>query len=134
MMTIPTIPAHPILRRALVVAAAPVAALAVWALAGPVAGVDLDVVAGGAIRSVGAAAVAGSALLAGLAGWALLALLERTVDRPRRIWTVVAVGLLVVSLLSPLSAALTLAAGIALAAMHLATGAVLIPLLAGPGG
>ena len=69
-------------------------------------------------------------LLAGLAGWALLDLLERFTAHARRIWTATALVVLEVSLLGPLGAAVGAAATVVLTAMHLAAGAVLISLLA----
>ncbi|GAA4587295.1 hypothetical protein GCM10023194_35790 [Planotetraspora phitsanulokensis] len=113
-------------RRLVVVAGASVAALAIWALAGPVAGIDLTVRLNGADQQVGAGAVIAASLAAGLAAWASLALLERLTDRARRIWTIIAVVVLVFSLTGPLGAAG--AAGMAvLACMHLTVAAVLIP-------
>lgn len=114
-------------RRIAAVGGGAAAALAVWVLSGPIAGVDLTVRTGGTAGPVGPVAVAAAALVAGLAGWALLALLERITARAGRIWTVTAAVLLVASLTGPLAAAVSGPAGIlALAAMHLATGAVLI--------
>jgi hypothetical protein len=73
----------------------------------------------------------GRCLLASTAGWGLLVLLERLVTRAGRVWTVVAVIVLVVSLGAPLSASgITNANKGWLVAMHLAVGAALIPLLA----
>ncbi len=115
-------------RRAGTVVGAAVAALAVWVLTGPVAGIDLAVSLGNTVRPVGPVDVAGTALLAGLAGWGLLALLERTSARPGRVWTVTATLVLAVSLTGPL-AGTDLSSTLTLAAMHLVTGAVLIPLL-----
>ncbi|MEV7969407.1 DUF6069 family protein [Sphaerisporangium sp. NPDC088356] len=117
-------------RRALTVAGAAVAALAAWALAGPVAGVGLDVQVGGAVQHVEPVAVVVAALLAGLAAWALLALLERTTRRPGLVWTVIAFAVLVLSLLGPLGAVDT-ASVVSLAGMHLVVAAVLIPGLGG---
>ncbi|MEU8272436.1 DUF6069 family protein [Sphaerisporangium sp. NPDC049002] len=113
-------------RRALTVAGGTVAALAVWAVAGPVAGAGLTVQVGGAVQPVGPGAVAVASLVAGLAAWALLASLERIVRRPGRLWTIIAVVVLVLSLLGPLGA---VGAGsmVALACMHLVVAAVLIP-------
>ncbi|WP_424533326.1 DUF6069 family protein [Sphaerisporangium viridialbum] len=113
-------------RRPLTVAGATVAALAVWALADPVAGIDLAVRAGGAVQSVGPASVAMASLVAGLAAWALLASLERLTSRPGLIWTIIAFAVLVLSLLGPLGAVGT-ASTLALAGMHLVVAAVLIP-------
>jgi hypothetical protein len=113
------------------VVGAAAAALAVWALAEPLAGVDLTVRTGGRDKQqIGSDEVVLVSLLAGLAGWALLDLLERFTAHAREIWTATALVVLVLSLLGPLGAAVTVAATVALAGMHLAVGAVLIPLLA----
>ncbi|TDD53228.1 hypothetical protein E1286_07320 [Nonomuraea terrae] len=69
---------------------APAAALAVWALAVPVAGTALTVRAGGGTQPVGPVSVVMASLLAGPAGWALLTVLERFSSRPGRVWTVAA--------------------------------------------
>jgi Family of unknown function (DUF6069) len=73
-----------------------------------------------------------AAVLAALAGWGLLALLERFTARPRTIWTAIAVLVGLLSLVGPLStiASTTVANGLSLALMHLAVAAVLIPGLA----
>jgi hypothetical protein len=114
--------------RILTVLGATAAALVVWLVAGPLAGLDLNVSTG----EVGVGAVIATPLIAGLAGWGLLALLERTAKNPRRLWTTIAVVFLVISLAGPLTLAATVPAMIALACMHLVTGAVLIPLLPRP--
>ncbi|GII76620.1 hypothetical protein Sru01_16020 [Sphaerisporangium rufum] len=115
--------------RALAVAGAAAAALAIWAVA-VVAGVRLDVHQNGAVTEVGPAAVAGVALAAGLAGWAALAILDRTAPRrARTVWTALAGIVLVLSLAGPVTAAATPAAMVVLLALHLAVGAVLIFLL-----
>src|SRR5450755_3894068 len=74
-----------------------------------------------------AAAITG---LAGLAAWGVLAIIERFSRRPTRAWLVVSVSVLVLSLGGPLSGD-GIAPGnrLALVFMHLAAGAVLIPLL-----
>jgi hypothetical protein len=115
--------------RALAVTGAVAAALAVWAVAVPLAGIEPTVRMGGESRPVGPGAVATSALLAGLAGWALLAALERFAGRARRTWTIIAVVMLLLSLGGPLGNGAHTATTIALAGMHLAVGAVLIPAL-----
>lgn len=115
--------------RAVAVAGAAAAALAVWAIAVPLLGVELQVVPGSdQPGAVGAAHVAISALLAGLAGWGSLALLERVTARARRIWTVLGIVVLAASLAGP-QAGVSTAATVTLAAMHLAVGGVLIPAL-----
>lgn len=119
-------------RRALTVAGATAAALALWALAGPVAGIDLTVRLDGGVQPVGPGAVVVASLLAGLAGWALLASLERILKRPGRTWTVIAVVVLVLSLAGPLGSAVGTASTVTLAGMHLIVAAVLIPGLGRP--
>lgn len=121
-------------RRALTVAAAALAALLLWTLTGPVAGLHPSAETGGQTREVGAAAVAAASLLAGLAAWALLALLERVAGRPRRIWTFTALAVLALSLLGPLGSAADTSSLAVLAGMHLLVGAVLIPGLRLSGG
>lgn len=112
-------------QRLLTVAAAALSGVAVWTLAVPVAGVDLTVDNGSGVQEVGAAQTAIAGLVAGLAAWAFMALLERFTRRPKPIWTVVAAVMLALSLTGPLSAT-TASAGATLAALHVAVGAVLI--------
>ncbi|MBB4919061.1 DUF6069 family protein [Streptosporangium saharense] len=114
------------LRRTLTVLAAPVAALSVWILAVPVAGTTLNVRMGDATQTVEAVPVAVSSLLAGLAGWALLAILERLTSRPRRVWTTIAVTVWILSLLGPLNSAVATPATLVLLLMHLTVGAIVI--------
>jgi len=113
-------------RRALTVAGATAAALVVWALAGPVAGIDLAARSAGSTRTVGPGAIAAVSLVAGLAAWALLALMERLTRRPGRVWTIIAAVVLVLSLPGPLGG-VGAAARAVLAGLHLAVAAVLIP-------
>ena len=121
--------------RALAVIAATLAALAVWVITDPLLGIDLT----GTTRpgsqelmSITPALVAGASLAVALAGWALLALLERFTARARTIWTAVALLVALLSLAGPMSIlASTEANVLALALMHLAVAAVLIPMLAG---
>lgn len=120
---------HVVRTRALTVVGAVLAALAVWAVAGPVAGIDLRVAPDGQPpHSVGPAMVALSSLTSGLAAWALLAVLERFIARAARVWTVIALIVLAASMLGP-PAAVSTAAGVSLAAMHLVVAAALIPTL-----
>ncbi|GII57088.1 hypothetical protein Pth03_54770 [Planotetraspora thailandica] len=117
-------------RRLLAVAGASAAAVAVWALAGPVAGADLSVRLSGVVQEVGPGSVVAASLAAGLAAWASLALLERLTTRPRRNWTVLAVAALALSLTGPLGSGIGTAAVLVLTCMHLVVGAVLVPGLA----
>jgi hypothetical protein len=103
------------------------AALAVWVIAVPLIGVDLVVPAAGS--TVGPLAVVGTTLLAALLGWALLAVLERRTARARRIWTITAGAIALLSLTGPLTSGASPAVTATLVAMHVAVAAVLIPTL-----
>ena len=109
-------------RRALVVVGTALAAFAVWALEDPIAGVDLAVRSGGSVQHVGAGAVIGAAVLAGLIGWALLARLERRAKRPHRTWAIIASIVFVISLAGPAGGVDT-AAKLGLAALHVGVAA-----------
>jgi Family of unknown function (DUF6069) len=113
--------------RAISVATATLAAVAVWAIAVPLLGIHLLVRFGsGPALSVGIEAVVGASLAASLLGWALLSLLERHARRARTIWSRIAIVALLVSLILPLSAGADISTKVALALMHLAVAAVLI--------
>ncbi|CAL9283140.1 DUF6069 family protein [Streptomyces sp. SudanB66_2053] len=119
-------------RRSGTTAAAVVVALVIWAVADPVLGHRLRMTDGGDTLTVGAAAVTVASLLASLAAWALLAALERfTPGRARAVWTGVAVAVLAVSFLPLAGDGMDAGTRVALALMHLAVAAVLIPGLAG---
>lgn len=118
------------IRRAATAAAAALAALALWTLAGPVAGLEPSAETGGRTEPVGAVAVAAASLAAGLAAWALLALLERTAGRPRRIWTITALAVLALSLTGPIGSAAGTVSLVVLTGLHLLVASVLIPGLA----
>lgn len=115
--------------RATAVGATVLAAVAVWVVAVPLLGVDLFIPTAGS--TVGPGAVALTALLAALLGWALLHLLERHTTRARRIWTVTAGVIALLSLAGPPTSGASAAATTTLVAMHVAVAAVLIPTLAG---
>jgi hypothetical protein len=94
------------LRRLAAVLTAVIAAVVLWAIAVHAAGIDLRSPWFGhsqkpAALNPGTVAVVSG--LAGLAAWGLLALLERSTQRPRQIWTAAALIALVVSLGAPLS-------------------------------
>ncbi|MET8388459.1 DUF6069 family protein [Streptosporangium canum] len=108
------------------VVGAPAAALAVWALAVPVAGTTLTVRMGAGTQPVEPGLVLVVSLLVGLTGWALLAVLERFASRPGRIWTIVALAVLVLSLFGPLGSAVGIATMLVLVLMHLVVGTVLV--------
>lgn len=109
--------------RFLYVLAATAAALAVWVVADPVAGVSFHPRHG----SVTPATVVGTALGSCLCGWALLAILERRSVRARSVWTATASSVLIASLVDPLSAHAGTGGTVSLVCMHLAVAAVLIP-------
>lgn len=116
--------------RALGVVGAVAAAVAVWAIAVPLLGVELLVRFGtGAPESVGIAYVLGASLIGSLAGWALLVLLERRTSRARTIWTAIAVVAVLLSLSLPLYAGVSTSTKITLAVMHAGVAAVLIPVM-----
>ena len=74
--------------------------------------------------------VAAAAGIAALAGAGVLALIERINRRPAQVWLVVSTAVLILSLGGPLSGeGISTANKLALVSMHLAAGAVLIPLL-----
>lgn len=120
---------NPVSRRMIAIGTAAVAGLAVWSVARLAIGADPAVRTGGAVQSVGPVAVVLTALVVGLAGWGLAALLDRITRRGRLIWTVIASVVLVVSLLGPLGG-VDNASRLTLALLHLAVGGVLIAGLA----
>jgi uncharacterized protein DUF6069 len=113
-------------RRAIAVAAGAACALVLWAVNDPWAGVDLAVRQGDTTRHVGPVAVAVAALVAGLAAWALLALLERTARHPARTFRIVALVVLLLSLVGPLGSGVGTGSRLVLLGMHLTVGAALI--------
>lgn len=113
-------------RRVSTLGLAVAAGLAVWLVSDPLAGIDLTVGAGETARTVDAASIIVAAVIAGGAGWALLAFLERRLPRGRRVWRITAWSVLALSLLGPV---LTGARGGALAClivMHIAVGTTLV--------
>jgi hypothetical protein len=103
-------------------------AVTVWAVAVPLLGIHLTVRFGsGPIQVVGIDAVVISALAGSLAGWGVLASLERLSRHGLAIWTGLASAGVLASLSVPLIVGTTLSTKIALPLMHLAVGAVLIP-------
>jgi hypothetical protein len=113
------------------VVAAVLAALAVWTIARPVFGIRLRPPDGfGPASDIDALNVVFASAFTSLAGWGLLALLERLTIYARTIWGIVAVSVLLLSLVTPLfGTGITAANRTALLLMHLAVGAVLIPVL-----
>lgn len=118
--------------RPLAVVSALAVTLAIWLIAHPLAGVDLTVStrAGTHVEQIGPASVAFATLLAGLAAWGMLAVLERVARRPRMTWTVIASTTLALSLAGPIGLGQTNSAIAMLTCMHLAAAGILIPTLA----
>jgi hypothetical protein len=77
-------------------------------------------------QTVGIVAVLSSSLVGSLAGVGALVLFERRIANARRLWTVVAVSFLLVSLSLPMVASLNGSTKTSLTLMHLVTGVVLI--------
>lgn len=115
--------------RGVAVAGATLAAVLIWLVADPLLGEDLVVrQSGQEARDLGLGAIVTFSLAPSLAGWALLALLERLTARARAIWTAVASAVLVLSFGPVLGVEATGTAKLTLALLHLAVGAVLIPI------
>ncbi|MFI5682961.1 DUF6069 family protein [Streptomyces sp. NPDC051636] len=119
-------------RRLRVTALAVLAPVLVWLVADPLLRHRLRIADGEQTLDIGAAPVAGVALLASLSGWGLLAALERFgVRRARAIWTAVAGAVLAVSFMPLIGDGMDSGTRVSLALMHLAVAAVLIPGLGG---
>lgn len=111
--------------RWLTVLAAMSAASLLYAIAGPILGINLEVRVGTGVQTVEGLTVVVSSLVVGLAGWGLLTVLRKLTAHGSTSWRVVASLVLVVSLLGPLGAT-SLAAGAVLIAMHLVVGGLLL--------
>ncbi|MCH1882310.1 DUF6069 family protein [Agrococcus sp. ARC_14] len=114
------------------IAAAVLLATAVWALAVPIAGLELAVGTGPSTQVIGPDGVAVSSLLLGLAAWALLVLLEKLGERGRRFWQAAGWIVLVLSLAGPIAMGGAPAVLLTLLAMHLVVGVTVILGLAHP--
>jgi len=132
-MTTPTTVRQPVgktprwRRRAYVCLGATAAAVAVYVLAVPLLGIDVQVPESPGSKVKHALPFGGvvlMALLSSLAGWGVLALLERITSRARSIWTVLALIVLAVSM--PYLPGYTAAERVVLALMHGSLAAVLI--------
>ncbi|ATL31269.1 DUF6069 family protein [Streptomyces formicae] len=122
------------MRRSGATALAVVAPVLVWLVADPLLGHRLRIADGERTLDIGAVPVAIVALLASLVGWGLLAALERVgVPRARTVWTGVACAALAVSFLPLTGDGMDGGTRVALALMHLAVAAVLIPGLGATG-
>lgn len=116
-------------RRASVVAGAGAAALLTWLVAGPVLGINLEVLkTPGATTPVAvtAGSVLVSAVVAGLSGWAALAVLERVSVRGTTLWRWIATTVALLSLAGPLTLAQDTGGAVVLVLLHLVVAAVLL--------
>lgn len=119
--------------RLLAVVATVIAAFLVWLVIETAFGVDLRAPTFDDARDpqdVGPLPVIVTSALAALAGWGLLAFLERLTSRARVIWVVLAVLGLALSLGGPMSGSgVGTSNRVGLAALHLTVAAVIIPSL-----
>lgn len=114
--------------RALFAAGGAAAAAIAWSIEVPLMGIRLSIRFGGMHpQTIVAGQVVGTALVAGLLGWLLLAGLDRRTARPRATWTAAALLALAASLALPAAAATTASAAIGLIVLHLAVAVVVIP-------
>jgi hypothetical protein len=102
------------------------AALALWALLAPLAGVELEAEQGTRLIHVGAGSVLFASAAMAFAGWGLLAVLERRTLIARKVWTILAVAACILSLGSPLVGGIGVGAKLGLAAFHLVVGGTVI--------
>lgn len=115
-------------RRLRVTALSVLAPVLVWLVTDPLLGHRLTIDDGEETLGMTAGPVAVVALLASLAGWALLAALERFGPRhARAVWAVTAGAVLAASFLPLTGDGMDAGTRAALALMHLAVAAVLIP-------
>lgn len=113
--------------RAVVAVGAVSAAVTVWAIAIPVLGLSVTVPdsPGSTNRSeLAFLPVVMTAAVAALAGWGLLAVLERVARRSHTVWTAIALTVFLLTL--PYLPGFTVTARIVLTLLHLALAAVLI--------
>jgi hypothetical protein len=119
------------IERSLAVAASAAAAAFVWLAASAGLGLDLAQPGFGSQppQPLPLWWVTSVTVLAGVAGWGALTLIERMSGRPAVLWLAASAGALVLSLGGPFSGeGIAMTNRVALAAMHLAAGAVLIVL------
>jgi hypothetical protein len=106
--------------------AAALAAGLTFAVLHSIAGIDLAARTGTTVQHITLAAVVLAAGISSVAGWGLLALLERFTTRARAARTAIAITALALSLIAGPTAGVTTAAKAGLTALHLVVGAVVI--------
>jgi hypothetical protein len=113
--------------RHLAVAASAATAASSWVLVSRLAAVHLGVrLPHAAPTAVALGPTIGAAATTTVLGWAVLALIEPRVSRPRRTWIGLAAAAFVASLALPVAFATTLSAAVGLIAIHAAVAAVAI--------
>lgn len=112
--------------RALGIVATLVVTLAVWLL-GHLAGADYWITDSQGTVRIDALVTTEVTVVLGLVGWGVLALLERLTRYGTTIWSVLAAVVVVASMIPIVLVEATTATRVALAAVHLAVGAVLVP-------
>lgn len=129
----PTTPTQtkPRRRTRLAAVATAVAATAVlWVIGEPLLGYDFILTPPGRpAMDLGLGEIAFATLISSLAAWALLAVLERFTEHARVIWTVVAIAVLLASFMPFTQVEASTGSTALLALMHVAVGAVLVPVL-----
>ncbi|RAO17013.1 DUF6069 family protein [Micromonospora noduli] len=115
-----------LLGRAAVAAGAIVVAVVEFALLHSAAGVDLAVRSANSTRQITVTAVIVAAAVAALAGWALIAVLERRTNRSRVWWTSIAGAVLLLSLVVGPPSGVGGGAKATLVLLHLSVGVILI--------
>ncbi|WP_298207585.1 DUF6069 family protein [Ferrimicrobium sp.] len=120
----------PIKMRIFAVHNAVAAAVLAWVVEVHLFGVHLGIRFGtGTPTTLSLGQIIGVSLMASLLGWALLSFMERRVARAATLWTVAAIGVVLLSLALPLTATTSTAAMVGLIVMHLLVGAGSIPLM-----
>ncbi len=117
---------RPATRRSLAVAGAVGSAVVLWLAGFGLLGLDPEVGSAGQVQEVNLASTVAVPLLAGLAAWGLLALLERRGAKGVRAWRIIGTVFLAVSLLGPLGLGTGAGTLVVLLLMHLSVGAVLL--------
>lgn len=112
----------------MVVVTAVVAGLVIWAITRLILGHDLMTTSNGNddATAISPVAVGAESLIAGMIAWGVLVLLERFASRAGCFWLIIAVVVLAISLLGPLALASGTGSKVALIALHLVVGAILI--------
>ncbi len=100
-------------------------ALIWWAILSQAAGIDLQA-RQGSVMHINGVSVFVATLATSLAGWGLLAVLERRTPNARNVWTLVATIFCITSLGSPLLNGIGVDAKLALASLHLVVGTIVI--------